>query len=138
MMNNIYQFGISRIVMYRVRLLEARKARVSSFSTLRAVGVVEVVEVEVVALVEVPMLGIEPELWDDVFVDVVVEGVVLVLVLIGLLARRPRMVRRSVVLSSVSGVVVVRVAELVVTVDVWVDEALLVATILSRLLMTAT
>ena len=99
---------------------------------------VDVVEVEVVALVEIPMLGIEPEFWDDVFVDVVVEGVVLVLVLIGLLARRPRMVRRSVVLSPVSGVVVVRVAELVVTVDVWVDEALLVATIFSRLLMTAT
>ncbi len=116
MVYNIYQFGISRIVMYRVRLLEARKARVSSFSTLRAAGVVVVMEV--VALVEIPMLGIGPEFWVDVFVDVVVEDVVLVVVWIGLLARRLRMVRRSVVLSSVSGVVVVRVAELVVSVDV--------------------
>ena len=78
-----------------------------------------VVVVVVVVLVEIPMVEMGAEFCVDVFVDVVVEGVALVVMLLdGILARRARMVRRSVVLSSVSGVVVVSVAEFVVTVDV--------------------
>ena len=78
-----------------------------------------VVVVVVVVLVEIPMVGMGAEFCVDEFVDVVLAGVALVLMLLdGILARRARMVRRSVVLSSVSGVVVVSVAEFVVTVDV--------------------